>query len=49
LRSECVPCSSPAHRAPGKKAAVPIYKVLVRPGRESNSRTYQHRSGRTYQ
>jgi len=32
------PCSSSAHRAPGKKAAVPIYKVLERPGRESNSR-----------
>jgi len=27
------------HRAPGKKATVPIYKVLVKPGRElSNSR-----------
>jgi len=25
-------------RAPGKKATVPIYKVLARPGRESNSR-----------
>jgi len=28
-----VPCSSSVHRASGKKAAVPIYKVLVRPGR----------------
>ena len=28
-----VPCSSSVHRAPGKKAAVPIYKVLVRPKR----------------
>jgi len=27
-----VPCSSSAHRAPGEKAAVPICKVLVRPG-----------------
>ena len=26
------------HRALGKKATVPIYKVLVRPDRESNSR-----------
>ena len=34
----CVPCSSYAHHAPGKKATVSIYKVLVRPGWESNSR-----------
>jgi len=34
----CVPCSSSAHRAPGKKAAVPIYKLMVRLGRKSNSR-----------
>ena len=33
-----VPCSSSVHRPSGKKAAVPIYKVLVRPGWESNSR-----------
>ena len=33
-----VPCSSSVHRASDKKAAVPTYKVLVRPGRESNSR-----------
>ena len=38
LCSGCVPCSSSAHRAPGKKAAVPIYKFLVSPGRETNSR-----------
>jgi len=31
-------CSSSAYRAPCKKAAVPIYKVLVRPGRKSNFR-----------
>ena len=37
LCSGCVPCSSSAHRAPGKKGTVPIYKVLVRPGQESNS------------
>ena len=37
LCSGCVPCSSSAHRGPGKKAAVPIYKVLARPGQESNS------------
>ena len=36
--SGCVSYSSSTHRAPGKKATVPIYKVLVRPGRESNSR-----------
>jgi len=42
-----VPCSSSAHSAPGKKATVPIHKVLVRPGRDLQ--TYQHRSGRTYQ
>jgi len=34
------PCSSSAHRAPGKKAAAPIYNALVRPGRESNSRPH---------
>jgi len=38
LCSGCVPCSAYAHRAPGKKTAVPIYKVVVRTGRESNSR-----------
>ena len=38
LCSGCVPCSSSVHRAPGKKATVPICKVLVRPGRESNFR-----------
>jgi len=37
LCSGCVPCSSSAHRVPGKMAAVPIYKVLVRPGGKSNS------------
>ena len=36
--SDCVLCSSSAHRAPGKKVTVPIYKVFVRPGRESKSR-----------
>ena len=36
--SGCVPCSSSVHRAPGKRATVPICKVLVRPGRESNFR-----------
>jgi len=30
LCSGCVPCSSSAHRTPGKKAVVPIYKVLVK-------------------
>jgi len=38
LCSGCVPCSSSAYRAPDKKAAVPIYKVLVRPRHESISR-----------
>jgi len=38
LSSGCIPCGFSAHRGPGKKAAVTIYKVLVRPGRESNSR-----------
>jgi len=38
LCSDCVPCSSSVHRAPGKKATVPIYKVLVRPGQVSTSR-----------
>ena len=38
LCSVCVSCSSSTHRAPGKKVAVPIYNVLVRPGRDSNSR-----------
>jgi len=33
------PAALSAHRAPGEKTAVPIYKVLVRPGREANSRT----------
>jgi len=37
-RSGCAPCSSSAHRAPGKKATVPIYMVWVRPGQESNPR-----------
>jgi len=32
------PRSSSAHLAPGKKATVPIWKVLIRPGRESNFR-----------
>jgi len=27
------PAALSAHRAPGEKAAVPMYKVLVRPGR----------------
>jgi len=35
LSSGCVPCRSSAHRGPGKKAAVPLYKVLVKPGQES--------------
>jgi len=30
--------SSSAHRAPSKKGVVPIYNVLVRAGRELNSR-----------
>jgi len=34
----CVPYSSSVHRALGEKATVPIYKVLGRPGRDSNSR-----------
>jgi len=38
LCSGCVPCSSFAHRAPGKKATVLIYKFLLRPSRDSNSR-----------
>ena len=29
------PCSSSAYSAPSKKATIPIYKVLVRPDRES--------------
>jgi len=33
-------CSSSAHRAPGKNATAPIYKVLVRPGRDSNPRKW---------
>jgi len=32
------PCSSSRHRAPGKKAAVPLCKVSLRPGQESNYR-----------
>jgi len=36
--SGCVPSSSSVHRAHGKKATIPIYKVLVRPGRKANSR-----------
>ena len=32
--SAWVPCSSIAHHAPGKKAAVLICKVVVRPGRD---------------
>jgi len=31
--SGCAPCSSSVHPTPGKMAAVPIYKVLVRSGR----------------
>jgi len=38
LWSGYVPCNSSGHREHGKKAAVPIYKVLARPGRESTSR-----------
>ena len=41
VRLLATPCSvlcSSVHRAPGKKATVPIYKVLVRPGQESTSR-----------
>jgi len=38
VQAYCIPCSSSAHRAPGKKATVPIYKVFVRPGRDSNPR-----------
>jgi len=41
FESVCVldnPCSSSRHRAPGKKAAVPLCKVLLRPGEESNYR-----------
>jgi len=30
LCSDCVVCSSPAHRAPDKKSTVRIHKVLVR-------------------
>ena len=36
LCSECVPCSSSTHCAPGQKAAVPIYEVSVRSGPDSN-------------
>ena len=48
------PAALSAHRAPGEKAAVPICKVLERPGREANSRptsteadalTYRPRAG----
>ena len=39
--SECVACCHSGHCAPGKKATVPIYKVLVR----VELSTYQHRSG----
>jgi len=39
LCSGSVPCISSTHCAPSKKATVPIYKVLVRPGQESNSRS----------
>ena len=35
--SGCVPSRSSTHRVPGKKATVPVYKVLARPGREANS------------
>jgi len=38
LQAYCIPCSSSAHRAPGKQATVSMYKVLVRPGRDSNPR-----------
>ena len=50
LCSGFVPCSSSAHRVPGDKSTVPIYKVLVRPGREARvvPSTYQERTERTY-
>jgi len=32
------PTALPPHGVPGQKATVPIYKVLVRPSREANSR-----------
>ena len=35
-------CSPSAHRAPDKKAAVPIYKILVRPARESTAPMRTH-------
>jgi len=38
LQACCIPCSSSTHPAPGKKATPLIYKVLVRPSRESNFR-----------
>ena len=47
LCSGCVHCSSSVHHVPGKKSTVPIYMVLVRPGRAELS-IYQCRSGRTY-
>ena len=37
----CVPRSTSAHRAPGKKATAPIYKVLERPGRRVEFSTFQ--------
>ena len=36
-RSGCVPCSSSTQRAPGKKATVSIYKILVRPAAKSRT------------
>jgi len=36
--SDCVPCSSSAHCAPGTKATVPMDKVFVTPGREFSTR-----------
>jgi len=38
LQKSCEGTISSTHRAPAEKDTVPIKKVLVRPGRESNSR-----------
>jgi len=40
-----VPSSSSAHCAPGKKAALSIYKVLVGPGAEADALTTRSRAG----
>jgi len=40
-----IPSTSSAHCAPGKKAAVTIYKVLVGPGAEADALTTRSRAG----